>query len=104
MKTIHRGLNRVAAYSILSGFVFLAASANADMSQIKAYKEAFPDAKLKCINCHVDALPKKDGSHDNNDFGKAVVKAAGSEKPTAEIYKKVGTLEDFAKTAPASTK
>jgi len=70
--------------------------AHADMKQIKAYKETYPDAKPKCISCHVDKMPKKeDGAHDNNDYGKAVLKAAkaaGLDAPTADTYKTVGPL------------
>jgi len=88
---------------VLTGFIFWAAAAQANMTQIKAYKETYPDAKPKCIDCHVDKMPKKDdGAHDPNDYGKAVIKAAGTEKPTADTYKTVGTIEDFAKNAPAS--
>ena len=96
------------------GVVFLSATAQADIKQIKAYKEAFPEAKLKCIDCHVTALPKKeDGQHENNDYGKAVlveaqkeaakVEAAKEEaaeeevKPTADTYKTVGKIEEFKK-------
>ncbi|MBF0503566.1 MAG: hypothetical protein HQL14_00550 [Candidatus Omnitrophica bacterium] len=91
---------------VLTGFIFWAVPVHADMMQIKAYKEAFgDDAKAKCIDCHVDRMPKKDdGAHDPNDYGKAVIKSAGDQKPTADTYKKVGTIEDFAKTAPATTK
>lgn len=85
-------------FLILTGFIFWSASACADIKQIKAYKEAFPDTKPKCIDCHVDKMPKKDdGAHDNNDYGKAVVKAAGKDKPTADTYKTVGKIEDFKK-------
>ena len=87
-------------FFILTGFIFWAASAHADMAQIKAYKETYPDAKPKCIDCHVDKMPKKDdGQHDANDYGKAVIKAAGSQTPTADTYKTVGSIEDFAKKA-----
>jgi hypothetical protein len=84
-------------FFVLTGFIFWAVSAHADFTQIKAYKEAYPDAAPKCIDCHVDKMPKKDGPHDANDYGKAVVKAAGAEKPTADSYKKVGKIEDFKK-------
>jgi hypothetical protein len=40
----------------------------------------------------VDKMPKKDGAHDPNDYGKAVIKAAGAEKPTADAYKKAGPI------------
>jgi hypothetical protein len=76
--------------------ILLSVSAPADMVQIKAYKEAFPGSTLKCINCHIDDNPKKDdGQHDNNAYGKAVVKAAGADKPTADTYKTIGKIEDF---------
>ena len=85
-------------FFILSGFICWAATARADMQQIKNYKEAFADAKPKCINCHVDEHPKKDdGAHEPNDYGKAVIKAAGTDKPTADTYQKVGKVEDFKK-------
>ena len=90
-------------FMVLTGFVFWGITAHADMTQIKAYKEVYPDAKPKCIDCHVDKMPKKDdGAHENNDYGKAVVKAATDaklDKPTADTYKAVGTIEDFAKKA-----
>jgi hypothetical protein len=84
------------ALCILSGFIFLVTPARADIQQIKAYKVTYPDAQPKCINCHVDKMPKKDdGAHDNNDYGKAVLKAAkaaGVDKPTADTYKTVGPI------------
>ena len=92
MKTTDHGLNQTMAFCILTGLVFWAASAMADMGQIKAYKEAYPDAQLKCIDCHVDKMPKKDGAHDPDDYGKAVIKAAGTSAPTADTYKKVGPI------------
>ncbi len=98
MKTINRWLNKIMAFGILIGFIFWMIPAQADLKEIKAYKEAFSDAKPKCINCHVDEKPKKDeGQHDPNDYGKAVIKAAGSDKPTADTYKTVGKIEDFKK-------
>jgi len=74
----------------------------ANVNEIKLYKEAFPDAKPKCINCHVDALPKKDeGKHEANAYGKAIKEQAAKEqaikeaKPTVETYKAVGPVEKF---------
>ncbi len=67
----------------------------ADIAQIKAYKEAYPDSKPKCIDCHAAALPKKDGDHELNDYGKKV--KALADKPTAENYKKAGSIEDSKK-------
>ena len=67
---------------------------HANMKQIKFYKEIYPDAKPKCIQCHMVALPKKeDGQHELNAYGQAVKKAAS--EPTAETYKQVGKAEDF---------
>jgi hypothetical protein len=83
-------------FLILSGFIFVSVSAHADIAQIKAYKESYPDAKPKCIECHVDKMPKKDdGLHENNDYGKSAVKAAkaaGLDKPTADTYKAIGPI------------
>ena len=83
-------------FLILTGFICWALPAHADMDQIKAYKETYPDAKPKCIDCHVDKMPKKeDGAHDPNDYGKSVIKAAkaaGLDKPTANTYKTVGQI------------
>jgi hypothetical protein len=81
---------------IAVGLVFWMAAAQANMKEMKAYKEAFPDAKLKCMSCHVDAMPKKDaGKHEFNDYGKALI--AENAKPTVDTYKKVGKVEDFKK-------
>ncbi len=83
---------------VLAGFILWAVPVHASLPQIKEYKAAFADTQPKCIDCHVDKMPKKeDGAHELNDYGKAVVKAAGSEKPTADSYKKVGKIEDFKK-------
>jgi len=80
-------------FSILVGFILWVVPAQADIKQVIAYKAAFPDSKPKCISCHKDEHPKKDdGQHDLNDYGKAVTKEAGTEKPTADTYKKVGAI------------
>ncbi len=85
-------------FFILTGFILWTIPAQANLTQLKAYKDAYPDTKPKCIDCHVDKIPKKvDGQHDPSDYGKAVIKAAGTEKPTADTYKKVGKIEDFKK-------
>ena len=79
------------------GLVF-SGKAQANLNMIKEYKIAYPDTKLKCIDCHTAALPKKDdGQHDWNDYGLAVKKAAGDQKPTADTFKAVGKIEDFKK-------
>lgn len=106
MKINHLGLQ--IAVVLGAGFIVLAGvvPARANLKEIKNYKEAFPDVKLKCIDCHVDEKPKKDeGRHDNNDYGKAVLDAVATpgEKPTAETFKKVGSIEDFAKKAKTQT-
>ena len=82
-------------FFILTGFIVWALPAHADMAQIKAYKAAYPDATPKCIDCHVDKMPKKDGAHDPNAYGKAILAAAKAAKldtPTADTYKTVGTI------------
>jgi len=80
-------------FFVLAGFIGWTVSAQANMAQIKAYKDAYPDTKPKCIDCHVDKMPKKDdGAHELNDYGKSVAKAAGAVKPTADAYKKVGPI------------
>jgi len=95
MKT-NDGSRLVIVLGVLAGFFLTAVPAQASLKEIKKYKEAFPDSKPKCINCHVDEKPKKeDGRHDPNDYGKAVIKAAS--EPTVDIYKQVGKIEDFKK-------
>ncbi len=75
---------------ILNGII----PAHADLKEIKKYKEAFPEAKPKCIECHVQEKPKKDdGQHELNEYGNAV--KAKAEEITAETYKAVGKIEDF---------
>ncbi len=75
------------------GLILSGAVAKADMAQIKAYKDAYPGARPKCISCHVDKMPKKEnGQHDLNSYGKAIIKAAGTTIPTADTYKKVGPI------------
>lgn len=79
---------------LLSGaiFIFIAAgSASANVNQIKFYKEAFPGESPKCMTCHIDKVPKKDGKHDLNPYGLKV--KAENPTPTAETYKKVGKAQ-----------
>ena len=67
----------------------------ANMGQMKLYKEAFPGTTPKCIQCHMDKVPKKDdGMHDPNAYG-AKIREEGAGDITVETYKKVGTIEDF---------
>ena len=85
-------------FFVTVAFFFFVAKGQADVNQIKAYKEAFPDAKPKCVDCHVDAIPKKDeGKHNWNAYGTKIKETAAKEKPTAETYKKVGKIEEFLK-------
>ena len=45
----------------------------ATMDIQKAFKAKYPEAKAingKCSTCHMKALPKKDGDHENNAYGK----------------------------------
>lgn len=92
-------MNRLKKMGLIPGlgFMFVVAAntfAMADVEQVKLYKAAFPDAKPKCIFCHVDKLPKKDeGMHEPSAYGKKVREAAT--EITADIYKQVGTFEDF---------
>jgi hypothetical protein len=80
------------------GLVFLMSAAQANMKEMKTYKEAFPGASIKCIDCHVDTMPKKDeGKHEPNDYGKAVIAKTQKTSPTADTYKAVGKIEDFKK-------
>lgn len=94
-----KSFTKVSVLSIVGmSLISFGVIAHADIKQIKAYKEAFPESKPKCIECHVDEKPKKDdGAHEANDYGKAVVAAAGAEEPTADAYKTVGKIEDFKK-------
>lgn len=70
----------------------------ANVKQIKAYKEAFPDTKPKCVHCHVDEKPKKeDGAHEWNDYGKKVKElavAAKKESADADTYKEAGPIKE----------
>lgn len=87
-------------------FVFSNA-AQADVTVTKAYKAAFPDTHPKCINCHLDAMPKKaDGKHEWNAYGKALKKAINAagvgDVPTADnidaitgAIKQVGDMGGF---------
>lgn len=72
--------------------VFLLAplsSAHANPKVLKAYKAAFEGEKPKCLACHVDEKPKKEGPHDLNDYGKklqAAAEAAGAQTPDKAVY------------------
>ncbi|MBF0489038.1 MAG: hypothetical protein HQL15_00285 [Candidatus Omnitrophica bacterium] len=95
-------MKRINSLLVLSTILSVGVSSSlvlANPTMIKAYKSVYPDAKLKCNMCHVDALPKKaEGSHEWNAYGLAVKKAAkdaGLEHPTEDTFKAAGKIEDF---------
>ncbi len=90
-------MKKVIGLVVLAGVAVWSTAALASMTDVKLYKEAFPGAKIKCIDCHTAAIPKKD-SAGLNAYGDAVMKQAGEEKKTTvEVYTAVGTVEDFSK-------
>lgn len=102
MNNNYFGIRTGMMLGVLLGFVLWTIPAQANLKEIKKYKEAYPEAKPVCINCHAADKPKKeDGQHDMNDYGKAVLKAAGEPKAaaavetTVETYQKVGKIKDF---------
>ncbi len=84
----------VAVIGVMAGISFLSPLASANLKELKAYKEAFPEAKVKCASCHVATMPKK-GAAELNAYGKAAVAAQAT--PTSETFKSVGKAEDFKK-------
>lgn len=98
-------LKKAVSFGVVTGFVVWGTCVQASIAEKKLYQEAFPDATVKCVDCHTAAMPKKeDGEHENNAYGKAVLEAAKADataeaKPTVDTYKKVGTIEDFQKKA-----
>jgi cobalamin synthase len=89
--------HRVGVFAgFISALVFLscATQAYANMKEIKAYKEAFPGATVKCAACHSVAMPKKEAAGLNS-YGQAVI--AANPKPTAETFKQLGEAENFKK-------
>ena len=81
-------------FGFLAGAFLSSPMAGANVKEMKVYKQAFPDAKVKCAACHSVAMPKK-GAAGLNDYGQAVLKA--EKNPTPEIFKKLGKAEDFKK-------
>lgn len=85
---------------VFAGFIFTlvmlscVAQAQAGGEEIKAYKKAFPDAKVKCATCHSATMPKT-GAAGLNDYGQAVI--AANPKPSVETFKQLGQAEDFKK-------
>ncbi len=78
---------------IVTGLFFAAgflSPAYANVKQIKAYKEAYPDTRPKCIHCHTLEKPKKeDSQHDPNEYGKKVI--AIKAEPDAGTYRQAGS-------------
>lgn len=92
MRTQER--NAIVLGGLTAAVLLWSIPASADLKMIKAYKEAYPEAKPKCIDCHADEKPKKeDGLHELNDYGKTVLKLAT--EPTVETFQKAGKIEDF---------
>ena len=88
-----RSIFRSFVFLVLAIFIFSSRPAFANTTQIKAYKEAFPDEKPKCIACHDVEKPKKEGDHGWNEYGKkvkALAEAAKKEAPDADTYKEAG--------------
>jgi len=80
MKQGGKNMKKTAAAVVATlAAVALGSTALATMEIQKGYKEANKDAKPNCQTCHVDKMPKKDGPHDLNDFGKAVLAAKGKD-------------------------
>jgi cytochrome c2 len=82
-------------FGAVAGAFCLSPLATANLKEMKAYKSAFPEAKLKCSVCHAVEKPSKDGPHELNDYGKTAVSIDAH--PTAETFKKAGKAEDFKK-------
>src|SRR3989338_6750899 len=86
-----RGISYLAVLAVLIMGVY---QAEANVDEIKVYKNAFPGSKPQCIFCHIEKIPKKDaGLHDLNAYG-TKVKSTDPEI-TEETFKKVGAFEDF---------
>jgi len=91
-------MKKMISFGVLAGVMAIGTCAMADMSEIKAYKEAFSGAKVKCVDCHTAVIPKKGVDTKLNAYGTVVAKKAGEgKKATAETYTAVGTVEAFAK-------
>ena len=77
-------------------------TAQANLKDIKAYKEVYPNVKLKCTDCHMVVRgDDPDNPMDLNPYGKAAMLL--EKFPTAERYRKIGRLEDFGKEPTAAT-
>lgn len=86
-----------ATAAALAVFALACGPASATIDQQKLYKQVYPDAKPKCMDCHVDKTPKKgEGLHELNAYGKKAKSI--QEQLDAESYRKAGRAEG----APAS--
>ncbi|MFH1800764.1 MAG: hypothetical protein ABH891_07995 [Candidatus Omnitrophota bacterium] len=54
------------------------------MKEIKAYKEAFPDAKVNCATCQSVPMPKKEAAGLNS-YDQAAI--AANSQPASETFK-----------------
>jgi hypothetical protein len=66
------------AVSVLVAFC-VSTTLLATLDNQKAFVAKYPDAKAslgKCSTCHVKALPKKEGDHELNPYGKDVLAKA----------------------------
>ncbi len=65
METVKQTVKKGIMFFVGLGLFLWLAPAHADMKEMKTYKEAFPDSKPKCVDCHAMAMPKKDdGQHE----------------------------------------
>lgn len=94
--------NSVLLLAILSALA-LCNTVRADSTVIKAYKTVYPDAQLKCINCHLASFPWE---HPWNAYGQTVKKAINAagvgDVPSTDdinkivvVFKQIGKVEDF---------
>ncbi len=81
-------------FGFIAAIFLLSPLASANLKELKAYKEAFPGAPVKCAACHVAKMPKQ-GATELNEYGKAA--KAASATPTAETFKTLGKAEAFKK-------
>ncbi|MCA9402472.1 MAG: hypothetical protein KC897_01710 [Candidatus Omnitrophica bacterium] len=90
------------AFAVLFIFAAVVPVAQANVKQLKVYREVYPDYKPKCNYCHVDEKPKKDdGKHDLNAYGQKLQELMNGEALTEEIIREVGSHEDFEAAAEA---
>ena len=90
------------AFAVLFIFAAVVHVAQANVKQLKAYREVYPDYKPKCSYCHVDEKPKKDdGKHDLNAYGQKLQELMNGEALTEEMIRGVGSHEDFEAAAEA---